>query len=131
MTVVYGGHSKTTQIVLDSPEIRQLIAAYETKTAEINHALGMEPHTLQEERRQILPSRTAFLAVMARAPHITVKENAQCRMLEISKACSPDARVTITYVRVVITNGDSKGQQAWICRNAYSLCHSRVLEPHG
>ena len=82
----------------------------------------MEPHTLQEERRQIMPSRAAFLAAMASAPHITVKENTRSRMLELSKAgCSPSAEATVTYVRVVITKGDSKGQQAWICRDPYSL----------
>ena len=122
VTVVPSGHSKATQIVLDTPEVRQLIAAYEVKSGEIDHTLAKEPHTLQEERRQILPSRIAFLEAMASAPHITVKENTRCRMLEISKAgCSPVAEGSITYVKVVITNGPSKGQQAWICRNAYSL----------
>jgi hypothetical protein len=59
---------------------------------------------------------------MANAPHINVKENTRCRMLEISKAgCSASAEATITYVRAIITNGASKGQQVWICRDPYSL----------
>jgi hypothetical protein len=122
VTVVPDGKSKTTQVVLDSAEVRQVIASSEIKTAEIHHDLAMGPNTIQEWRRQIMPSGTTFLAAMASAPHIMVKENTRCRMLEISKAgCTPYAEATVTYVRVVITNGDSKGQQAWICRNPYSL----------
>jgi hypothetical protein len=126
MTVVHGGHSKPIQIVLDSPEIRQLVAAYEASTAELNQGLAKEPSTFQEKMRQILPGRTEFLAAMVRTPHITVRENTRARVLEISKAgCSSFPEATITYLRVVITNGTSKGKQAWICRNPYSLPFER------
>jgi hypothetical protein len=82
----------------------------------------MEPHTLQFERAQIMPARTAFIAAIAGVSHITVKENTRCRMLEISKAaCSPVAEASVTYVKAVITTGGSKGQQVWICRNPYHL----------
>jgi hypothetical protein len=122
VTVVHNGQTKTIQIVLDTPEARELITAYETKTAEINHALAMEPRTLEYQRGQITPGRTAFLAAMAGIPHVMVKETTRCKMLEISKApCSPLAEATVTYVKAIITTGDSKGQQVWICRDPYSL----------
>ena len=126
MTVVHRGHSKPIQIVLDSPEIRQLVAAYESNTAALNQRLAREPYTFQERMREILPGRTEFLAAMSRTPDITVKENTRVRVLEISKAgCSSVPEATITYLRVVIANGPSKGQQAWICRNPYALPFER------
>lgn len=126
MTVVHRGHSKPIQIVLDTPEIRQLVAAYEAKTAEINQVLAQGPSTFQKRAHQISPGRTEFLAAMASAPHITVRENTRVRVLEISKAgCTSFPEATVTYLRVVITNGTSKGQQAWICRNPYSLPFER------
>jgi hypothetical protein len=120
--VVHNGQTKTIQVVLDTPEARQLITAYETKTAETYHTLAMEPRTLEYRRGQITPGRTAFLAAMAGLPRVMVKETTRCKMLEISKApCSPLAEATVTYVKAIITTGDSKGQQVWICRNPYSL----------
>ena len=122
ITLVQNGTAKPVDIILDSPDVRQLISAYAAKAAEIDHDLSREPHTLQYERDHIMPARTEFLTAMGRAPHITVKENTRCRMLEISKAqCSRIAEATITYVKVVITNGAYKDQQAWVCRNPYSL----------
>lgn len=126
MTVVHRGHSKPIQIVLDSPEVRQLVAGYEADTAALNQDLAKQSYTFQEKMRQILPGRIEFLAAMASTPRITVKENTRVRVLEISKArCSSAPEATITYLRVVITNGTSKGQQAWICRNPYALPFER------
>jgi hypothetical protein len=122
MKVVHNGGSKPVEIVLDSPAIRELIATDEAKESELQQALATESHTFQEQRQLILPVRTQFLGAMARAPHVTTKEKTRCRVLEISRArCSTAPEATITFVRVVLTNGSSKGQQVWICRNPYSL----------
>lgn len=120
--IVQNGGSKSTSIALDTPEVRELITTYEAKEADIREHLAKEPYSLEEERHQIMPIRTTFLDAMTRARCIVVKENTRCRILEISTArCSPLPEATITYLRVLITNGPLKGQQAWICRNAYSL----------
>jgi hypothetical protein len=123
ITVVAGGRATATTIVLDTPEVRQLIAAYEAKTDAMMRSLAAQrPRTWQEYRRLVTPDRTEFLAAMAAAPHVTVNENTRCRMIERSKAgCSPIAESTITYVRVLVTDGPSKAQEAWICRDPYSL----------
>jgi hypothetical protein len=132
MSVVHGGRSAPISVVLDSPEVRRLVALEESRQAQVDQ-LWRDQHKRAEAERELQealrnpegysPSRKEFFEAMARAPRIPARENTRVRVLEVSKArCSYSApEATITYLRVLVINGASKGQQAWICRNPYSL----------
>jgi hypothetical protein len=128
MSVVRGGRSKSIAVILDSPEVRQLVSLASARQ-EAADQFWRTPHTreegirrVQDERRdpeKYSPGRKAFFEAMERAPHIIVKENTRVRVAEFSNVrCEflyPEA--TVTYTRFTILNGPSKGQQVWICRH--------------
>jgi len=122
---------RPVRLVLDSPEVRQLIARQEAfqprERAEIDHfkkdrdrertddAAGPLRESLQHPERYI-PERTAFLDAMAQAPGVIVPGKSYCRILARSEAmCSRQPYYNPTYLKVRITSGPSKGQEGWAC----------------
>jgi hypothetical protein len=120
MSVIRGGRSVPIGIILDSPEVRQLVTLQEGRQTTADR-FYRDPHTPEDASRRIhdelkdsesyLPGRKEFFAAMANAPRISVKENTRVRVLEVSKArCDyshPEA--TITYVRILIIQRNFEG----------------------
>ncbi len=109
-------HGKTTardriRLVVDSPEVRQLI---------VNQEAEIASEDLQDESRQpekYMPRRLAFIASMDRQPFImVVAQNSYCRFLKQTRAsCSKNPFSDGSYMKVRITTGPSKGQEGWSC----------------
>ena len=120
MSVVRGGRSKPIGIILDSPEVRDLVRQAEDpqRSEPWNYTTRQFEDKLRNSEKYS-PGRKAFFEAMDRAPHIFVKENTRVHVVEFSKVrCNflhPEA--TVTYVRFSLLDGPSKGQQVWICRN--------------
>jgi hypothetical protein len=120
MSVVRGGRSKPIGIVLDSPEVRDLVRKAEDRQRNEpwNYTTRQFEDRLMDPEKYS-PGRKSFFEAMDRAPHIVVKENTRVHVVEFSKVKCDflDPEATITYTRFTVLNGPSKGQQVWICRN--------------
>lgn len=124
LAVARKDRSAPISIVQDSPEVQDLVAEEEARQAEFDQLLRTNRPSDKEYIRRVReqdndPARKAFFGALASAPHITVKENTDCRLLQISKARCSVAHSTTTFLKVVITNGPRKGEKAWICQNPY------------
>jgi hypothetical protein len=105
-------------VVLDSSEIQSLVAQEEARQAELFWPAASVVEWIEQQKGN--PARKAFFEALALAPHITVQENTRCRVLQISKARCSDPEATVTFLKVVITDGPKKGEHAWICQIPYS-----------
>ena len=118
-------------VVLDSPEVRRLIAEQEMGQAEIDR-FWREKHTNEEARHRIEDmskhpdeyprGRADFFRDMQKSVAITLPGNTHAEVMEVSTArCGRLPFETITYVRLKVTKGSSKGLQIWACRNTAHL----------
>jgi hypothetical protein len=119
------------RLILDSPDVRQLIAHQETMEkqerlnldrvirgmgkGEPNPISGYIDLSLHPER--YIPGRLALIAAMNQQPAVTVvARRSYCRFLKHTRAsCSKDPILDCYYIKVRITSGPSKGQEGWSC----------------
>ncbi len=123
----------TMRIILDSPEVRGLIASQEmSEVAEWQNVQRIVREANSARRRQgpldeelalhperYIPKRLAFAEAMKRQPTVqAVAQNSYCRFLQRSRASCLNQPIPAGdhhYVRIRITSGPSKGQEGWAC----------------
>jgi hypothetical protein len=113
------------RLVLDTPEVRRLLADEDAREEALNRFWKNQHSTKEGDARvqdmmahpdSYPPGRTTFLAAMVSAPGFYVPQKSYCKIVQSSQSrCSVSPIETRIYKLVRNTSGLSRGKEGWVC----------------